>query len=230
MTFRAIVGAELEDFAGAFDGIVNLKRFREVAGHRFLDIDVLPGIESIDSDLGVPVVNSSDVNGVNIVPFEEVTVILVAIGFAETEVVGGAIDPGFPDVADGDSFDVPFGGVAGQSSNVGAETLTSNADKTDADAIVGSGGGGSGGGGDWFGRRGWGGPSTVFKKNGAGGEGCGGKSAFFDEFAARSAGGLRLRSGHGCGRFSKRMWGGISPSGETLRRWDECGEEIGTGK
>ena len=185
--------ADLENFAGGLDGVVNLERLAEVAGHRFLDIHMLAGLESGDGDLGVPMIDRGAVDGVDVLAFEDLTVILVALGLVEAAVgddLAGSFDAGFGDVTDGDGDDVVLLAVFHDVADVGVGALPADADVGDGEAAVGPGdvrrgglvlavnggleevhrGDGSGSGGGLFqeaaaavGGRGWGSGWVVHK-------------------------------------------------------------------
>ena len=182
----AALGADLQDFAGGLDGVVNLEGLAEVASHRLLDIHMLAGLEGGDGNLGVPVIDGGAVDGVDVFAFENLAVIFVGFGLIEAaggDDFAGESDAVFGDVADGDGDDVVFLTVFNHVADMGVGALTADADMGDGEAAVGAGdvhrgrliltvnrgleevhsGNGSGGGGGLFqeaapviGGRGWG--------------------------------------------------------------------------
>src|SRR6185437_13185831 len=108
---------------------------------RLLAVDIFAGVHGIDADGAVPVVGSSDDDGVNVGAREHFAVVA---GGEEVAAPGffSAGEAAFVNVADGDEFDSrDLDGVGGI-----AASLPAGSDESDPDAVIGRGLGESGGG------------------------------------------------------------------------------------
>ncbi|MPN43227.1 hypothetical protein SDC9_190786 [bioreactor metagenome] len=73
----------MENFPGLLDDIINLERFVQVTGHRFLAIDVLARLERIDGHLRVNRIMGSDQDGIQIFALEHLPIVDVHIGIGQ---------------------------------------------------------------------------------------------------------------------------------------------------
>ena len=103
---HAALGADHVGLSGFLGGIVNLECFREIAGHRFLAKDVFTRFHGIDADLGVPIVDGGDDNGIYILAFKEFAVVAVGIGVLEGGVLARLVQIFLVEIAHGDLGDV----------------------------------------------------------------------------------------------------------------------------
>src|SRR6266851_7081276 len=79
----AALRTDLIDLSGALNCVINLEGLVEVAGHRLLAIDMLAGFHRFHRDLRVPRVVSSNQNRVDILPIEDLFVIVMDVGLFE---------------------------------------------------------------------------------------------------------------------------------------------------
>ena len=135
------MGSDIEELAGALDGVVELEGLAEVAGHGLLDIDVLAGLEGGLGHGRVPVIDGGAEDDVDVLSFHHLAVVLVALDVA----AGLGLDAGdvlldavLGDVAHGGEGDVVFLEVIEVEAHVGAAALVANADEADDELVVGS--------------------------------------------------------------------------------------------
>ena len=197
LAIGAALRTDLQQFAGALAGVVDLECFAEVAGHGLLDIDMLAGVHGFAADLGVPVVDRGAEDDVDVLALEDTAEVFVAVGLD----VGLLLDFGdvvvdtvLGDVADGSQGNVVLLIVFEVEANVGSAALTADADKSKDDLVVGaddSAGVGGGELGEGFSRGG-----RLVGQDACDATGC---CRALQEFAAGGAGirwGGGLRSGH----------------------------------
>jgi len=76
----ALLGAGRHDPAGLLHARQQLVSFRQVVGHRFLDIDVFAGRHRLQCHRRVPVVGGGDQHGVDVAAVQEPAVIACGLG------------------------------------------------------------------------------------------------------------------------------------------------------
>ena len=127
----------LKNLAGAFDRIVNLKPFLEVTCQGFLAVHVLACIHGVDGHSRMPVVHGGNDNGINVISFEQLSVIAVGGGFGQSQKTTRGIKPFLPHITDCNLGDVVFTGMLLLAPNV-SHSLPAHADVSDGDAIIGA--------------------------------------------------------------------------------------------
>src|SRR3982751_4527613 len=79
-TRRTALGADLEDFSGFLDRLINLESLREITGERLFAIDMLASIHCVHGNASVPGIVGGNENGINILAIEYFAVVDLQIG------------------------------------------------------------------------------------------------------------------------------------------------------
>ena len=204
----AALRSDLEQFACALAGVVDFEGFAEVAGHRFLDIDMLAGVHGLAANLGVPVVDSGAEDDVDVLALEDTAEVFVAVGFD----VGLLLDLGdvvvdavLGNVADRGQSHVVFLIVFEVLADMSSAALTTDAHKTKDDLVIGTNDSariGSGELGEGVGARG-----GLVGENASDAAGCGRSLEEFTPGGASIRWGVFLGRGHGSGALNlKGYW------------------------
>jgi len=83
--------------------ITYLDRLFNGVGHRFLAVDVFPGLHRFNADLRVPVIRSGNQDRIDILTFQQSSVVSVALPVTDSL---GAVETPLVDIADRDDFDI----------------------------------------------------------------------------------------------------------------------------
>ena len=131
----ATLGANLNDFAGFLRGVVQVKSFLQIAGHRLFNIKMLAGFESGDGRFAMPMVNSGDGYGVDVLVGEQLLVVFVEFASAADYRLGVLLAV-VGKIAGGHLDDIIGGGIRVLNVNV-RHALAAGADVSDLEAVVG---------------------------------------------------------------------------------------------
>ena len=128
------VGADLQDLLVTPHGIAQLQGLLDRVRHRLLDVNMLAGCHGVDRNLSVPVVGGGDEHGVDVIAFEQLAVVHVAVALAN---VLSARDAALVDIADGQHLDIVLVAALDQAADV-AGAHAADADHAHVDAVIGA--------------------------------------------------------------------------------------------
>ena len=129
--------ADLHHALGALAGVVNVKPFAEVAGHRLLDQYVLARLHRLDGHRRVPVIHRGNHDCIDVLALEKFSVVVVDIARLDTHEFLRAVAVLGEHVARRRRSHVVLGFVVLDLANVRVEPLATHADEANVDAIVG---------------------------------------------------------------------------------------------
>ncbi len=117
----------------ALDRLDHRAPFGDAQRDRLLDIDILARLAGVDGLQGVPVVGCGDDDGVHVLEFEQLAVVLEPLG-AGADLLRREVEVGLVDVADGDDLGVGLLEEAVEH----LVAAVAQADEAEADAVIGA--------------------------------------------------------------------------------------------